>query len=282
VRLDELFDCENGAFFHGGRTLRDHHPYGLLSVESIITKSSNIGAAKIGIRLGEQRLQEHILAFGFGARTGIPLPGEVPGIVHDVSEWSKVTIAQLPMGHGIAVNRMQMMMAMAAVANDGWLLRPMVVSRLEDRQGQVMAQYTPQPVRQVISTNASRQMVRALKTVPQPGGTAPQAALDHYTVAGKTGTAQKPGPGGYMPGKFIASFIGFFPADNPQLCIGVFMDEPHDGHFGGVVAAPVFKRIAEKSAAYLGLPADDAGNVLNTGVAEESPGGAIRTAYRMN
>jgi cell division protein FtsI/penicillin-binding protein 2 len=210
------------------------------------------------------------------------LPGEVPGIVHEVSQWSKVTIAQLPMGHGIAVNRMQMMMAMAAIANDGWLLRPMLVSRLEDREGQVMAHYTPQPVRQVISTNTARQMVRALKTVTAAGGTATQAALEHHVVAGKTGTAQKPGPGGYMPGKYIASFVGFFPADNPQLCIGVFFDEPHKGHYGGAVAAPVFQRIAAKAAAYLGLPPDDSGIVLDAPTGEEGPPGGIRTAYQMN
>jgi len=256
VSLNTRIDCENGAFYYGGRTLHDHDPYGILTVEEIITKSSNIGAAKVGIRSGPEQVQENILHFGFGTRTGVPLPGEVGGIVHDVKDWSKVTIAQLPMGHGIAVTRMQMTMAMCAVANNGLMMRPMLVDRLEDRQGSITVKYAPQAGRQVIRPEAARQMVQALKTVPRKGGTAPRAAMDYYTVAGKTGTAQKPGPGGYMPGKYIASFIGFFPADKPEICIGIFFDEPHDGHYGGVVAAPVFKRVGERAAAYLGLAPD--------------------------
>jgi cell division protein FtsI/penicillin-binding protein 2 len=256
VSLQTRFDCEQGAFYFGGRTLHDHHAYGALTVEEIITKSSNIGAAKVGIQLGADRLQEHVLNFGFGKPTGVPLPGEVRGIVHDVGDWSKVTIAQIPMGHGIAVTRMQMTMAMCAIANDGLMMRPMLVDRFEQRDGSVTANYAPQAGRQVISRETARQMVQALKTVPQPGGTATQTAMDHYTVAGKTGTAQKAGRGGYMPGKFVSSFIGFFPADDPELCIGIFFDEPHNGYYGGSTAGPVFKRVGERAAAYLGLKPD--------------------------
>ena len=137
-----------------------------------------------------------------------------------MKKWSKVSIAQIPMGQGIAVTSLQMMMAMCAIANKGLLMQPMLVDRLEDRDHVVVAKYSPQRVRRVISEAAAERMVVALKTVVSPEGTAAKAALAHYTVAGKTGTAQKSGgPEGYLPGKYFASFIGFFPADNPELCI---------------------------------------------------------------
>ncbi|MDW8309404.1 MAG: penicillin-binding protein 2, partial [Verrucomicrobiales bacterium] len=256
VSLNDSFDCEHGHFAFGGRVLRDHESYGALTVQGIISKSSNIGAAKIGIRLGANRLYDYMRAFGFGSKTGVPLPGEVPGSVPEPARWYKVSIAQIPMGHGIAVTRLQMTMAMAALANRGRLMRPMLVARLEDRQGNVVARYEPQPVRQVISESAARLTIEALKTVVSPEGTAPRAALEHYTVAGKTGTAQKPGPGGYQPGKYISSFIGFFPADAPEVCISVVLDEPKQGYYGGQVAAPIFKQIAERLANYLNIRPD--------------------------
>jgi cell division protein FtsI/penicillin-binding protein 2 len=256
VRLDDSFDCEHGHFFYAGRTLHDHESYGVLSVKNIITKSSNIGAAKIGIKMGEDRLSDYIAAYGFGARSGLLLPGEVPGIVHSVRNWSKVSVAQIPMGQGIAVTRLQMAMTMCAIANRGWLVRPMIVSRLEDEDGNVVAQYTPQRVRQVVSEPAAKLMVEALKTVVTADGTAPKAALEHYTVAGKTGTAQKAIVGGYSNDKFFASFIGFFPADNPELCISIVMDEPKDGHYGGQIAGPLFKEVAERAATYLNIRPD--------------------------
>jgi cell division protein FtsI/penicillin-binding protein 2 len=259
VRLTDTFDCENGHFHYAGRNLRDHEAYSVLSVERIITKSSNIGAAKIGIKMGENRLYEYMRNYGFGDRTGIPLQGEVWGIVHSVKNWSKVSIAQIPMGQGVSVTSLQMIMAMSAIANDGWLMRPMLVDRLEDRNHTVMAKYSPQRVRQVISEPAVKLMVAALKTVASTNGTAPKAALQHYTVAGKTGTAQKSGgPAGYLPGKYYSSFIGFFPADNPELCISVMMDEPRQGYYGGQTAAPVFKQIAEAAANYLNIRPEDA------------------------
>jgi cell division protein FtsI/penicillin-binding protein 2 len=258
VRLSDTFDCEQGHFHFAGRVLHDHESYGVLSVESIITHSSNIGAAKIGIKLGENRLYDYIHNFGFGTRTGLPLQGEISGIVHPVKRWSKVSIAQIPMGQGIAVTSLQMMMAVCAIANKGVLMQPMLVDRLEDRNHVVVAQYSPQRVRRVISEAAAEQMVTALKTVASPQGTAPKAALAHYTVAGKTGTAQKSGGAeGYLKGKYFASFIGFFPADNPELCISVVMDEPKQGYYGGQIAAPVFKQIAEAAADYLNIRPED-------------------------
>lgn len=266
VTLRDIINCDNGAFSFAGRTLHDAHGgHGLLSVESVITKSSNIGAAKIGIKLGEQRLYDHMCDFGFGMPTGIPLPAESRGILHPVNKWSKVSIAQIPMGHGIAVTRLQMAMAMATLANDGWLMRPMLVNRVEDNTGHVITQYQPQRVRQVVSEATASQMVKALKTVVAPGGTATMAALTNYTVAGKTGTAQKPGKGGYQAGKYISSFIGFFPADDPQVCISIVLDEPSkNGYYGGVVAAPIFREVARNVASYLHIPPDIGPAVTNT------------------
>jgi cell division protein FtsI (penicillin-binding protein 3) len=257
VRLADQFDAEHGRFHYAGRVLHDHESYGVLSVEEIIMKSSNIGAAKIGIKMGEKRVYEYISAFGFGTRTGVPLPGEVGGIVHPVKNWSKVSIAQIPMGQGIAVTRLQMAMAMCAIANGGALMRPMLVDRLEDRDHRVVAQYSPQRVRQVMSESAAKEMVKALKTVVSSEGTAPKAALEHYTVAGKTGTAQKVENGVYVTGKYFSSFVGFFPADNPELCVAVALDEPKQGYYGGQTAAPIFKQIAERAANYLNIRPED-------------------------
>jgi cell division protein FtsI/penicillin-binding protein 2 len=136
-------------------------------------------------------------------------------------------------------------------------MRPMLVDRLEDSDHRVVAKYTPQRVRHVIGESADKLMVKALKTVVTPDGTAAKAALEHYTVAGKTGTAQKAEHGVYVPGKYFSSFIGFFPADNPELCISVMMDEPKEGHYGGDTAAPVFKQIAERAANYLNIRPED-------------------------
>ena len=258
VKLSDMFDCEHSHFHFAGRVLHDHDSHGLLSVENIITKSSNIGAAKVGIKLGENRLYNYIRNFGFGTPTGLPLPGEVGGIVHPVKKWSKVSIAQIPMGQGIAVTSLQTVTAMSAIANKGVLMRPMIVSRLEDRERREVLNYPPQRVRQVISEAAAAQMVQALKTVVAADGTAAKAALAHYTVAGKTGTAQKSGgASGYLPGKYFASFIGFFPADRPEVCISVVLDEPKHGYYGGQIAAPIFKEIAEAVANHLNIRPED-------------------------
>jgi cell division protein FtsI/penicillin-binding protein 2 len=266
VRLSDAFDCEHGHFYFAGRMLHDHESYGVLSVENIITKSSNIGAAKIGIKMGESRLYDYIRNYGFGTPTGLWLQGEIGGIVHPVKKWSKLSIARIPMGQGVAVTSLQMMMAMCAIANKGMLMQPMIVDRLEDSDHRVVAKYSPQRVRRVISEAAAEQMVTALKTVVSPEGTAAKAALEHYTVAGKTGTAQKSGgAAGYLPGKYFASFIGFFPADKPEVCISVVMDEPKQGYYGGQIAAPIFRQIAEKVANYLNIRPED-------GEVQPSPG----------
>jgi cell division protein FtsI/penicillin-binding protein 2 len=280
VRLTDVFDCENGHFVYAGRQLHDHEPWGPLSVQGIIMKSSNIGAAKVGIKMGEDRLYKYIRDFGFGESTGLPLPGEVSAklFVPPVNKWSKLSIARIPMGQGVSVTRMQMVMAMCAIANKGVLMRPMLVQRLEDRDRNVVAQYYPQRVRQVISEETSKLMVQALKSVVSPDGTAPKAALDHYSAAGKTGTAEKVENGVYVH-KYFSSFIGFFPADNPELCISVTMDEPKKGYYGGQTAAPVFKQIAEQAANYLNIrPEDTDPSAVPDPMGTPSDSSAIKTA----
>ena len=257
VHLNDPFDCEQGHFAYAGRILHDHEPFGILTTEGIITKSSNIGAAKIGIKLGQDRLYDYASDYGFGERTGIPLPGEVSGILHPVKDWSKVSIAQIPMGHGVGVTRLQMAMAMCALANDGWLMHPMLVKCLADRDGNVVERYAPQRIRQVVTDMTDKQMIEALKTVVSADGTAPGAAMKNYVVAGKTGTAQKVENGAYATDKFNASFIGFFPADNPQICISIVMDEPKEGYYGGKVCGPVFREVAERCASYMNIPPDE-------------------------
>jgi len=255
VTLDEVFYCEEGRFAFAGHTLHDAgHHFGNLSVEDIIVKSSNIGAAKVGMKLGPARVYQYIRGFGFGDPTGLSLPGEARGLVHAVKDWYKVSIAQIPMGQGLAVTPLQMTMAVSAIANGGRLVRPCLVDRLEDQQNNLVVKYPAQPGRQVISEDTARLMVQALKKVVLAGGTAPKAKLEHYTAAGKTGTGQKPPYGTH---KYFSSFIGFFPADDPELCISVFLDEPDPKvYYGGETAGPIFKAIAERAAASLGIRPD--------------------------
>jgi cell division protein FtsI/penicillin-binding protein 2 len=254
VTLRDRFNCEQGAFYYGGAVLHDHDAYGILSVEKIITKSSNIGAAKVGIRLGPKNLYDYMKRFGFGERTGIPLPGEQVGIVRPLEKWRKISITRIPMGHEIAATPLQMAMAMSAIANEGRMMRPMLVDRLLDEEGKTVAQYAPQQTRQVIQPETARHMVTALKTVVSTNGTARKADLEHYEVAGKTGTAQKAGRGDNLNGKYIDSFIGFFPNDNTAICSSVVMDEPQHGYYGGQTSAPIFRNIARLASVYLDIP----------------------------
>ena len=260
VTLSDTFYCENGLFYFAKTPLHDAegHRFGNLTVQEILMKSSNIGAAKIGIKLGEKKLYDYMIDFGLNEQTGIPLKAEAHGKVHPVAKWSGISIARIPMGQGVAVTSLQMTMAVCAIANGGVLMQPKLVDRLQDEDGKVLARYSPQPVRRVISETASHEMVEALKTVVTPEGTALNAALEHYTVAGKTGTAQIPIPNGYSTDKFVSSFVGFFPANDPQLCIYVVLNgtDAHKGYYGGQVAAPIFKEIAQRAANYLNIRPD--------------------------
>ena len=270
VTLNDVFFCENGRWIFKNRPLHDHDGgYGDLSVQGIITKSSNIGSAKIAVyRLGEEKLYDYMTRFGFGQKTGITLEGEGSGRVWPVKQWDGLAISRIPMGHGVDVTHLQMVMAMAAIANEGRLMRPMLIKGLRDGGTNVQS-FQPQMAQQAVSPHAARQMVAALKTVPVKGGTAEKAALEHYTVAGKTGTAQvpytrdpnnptAPVPKGYKPGKYISSFIGFFPADNPEVLISILLNEPDikKGYYGGQTAAPYFKAVAEQVANYLKIKPD--------------------------
>jgi len=273
VTLNDMFFCENGRWMFKGRPLHDHdHGYGDLSVQSIITKSSNIGSAKIAVyRLGEERLYQYMTRFGFGQRTGITLDGEIRGWVSPPAKWDGLAVSRIPMGHAITTTHLQMVMAMAAIANEGRLMRPMVIKSLRRPDGSNHQTFEPQMIRQVVRPETARQMITALKTVPAKEGSAPKAAMEHYTVAGKTGTAQVPGgPAGYLPRKYVSSFIGFFPADDPEVCISVLLEEPDmkKGYYGGQTAAPYFRVIAEQVANYLRIKPDKddvVGGTLATG-----------------
>ena len=255
VRLSDTFNCESGAWLYAGRILHDAHPYGTLTVEQILYKSSNIGAAKIAVlKLGPTRLYEYIRRFGFGRKTGIGLPGEVSGIAHPLARWNPLSISRIPMGHEIAATPIQVMMAMNAICNGGKLMKPLVVKRVVDANGRVVLENAPQQAGQAISPAATVAMTTALRKVPTPEGTAGKAAVDGYDAAGKTGTAQKIEGGQYV-NKYYSSFIGYLPGDNPELSILVSLDEPSGGaYYGGSVSGPVFRRVAEKVVEYLGLP----------------------------
>jgi len=253
VTLNDQFDCENGAFMYAGRILHDAHPFGVLSVEEILFHSSNIGAAKVALRMGPVRLADYIHRYGFGHKTGIELPGEVSGIAHPLAKWNNLSITRIPMGHEIAVTPIQMLMAMNAIANNGVRMKPLIVRSIVDTDGTTIFQYRPEQVGQVVTPRACQLMTAALRKVVSPEGTAPKAALEGFDVAGKTGTAQKVENGQYVS-KYYSSFIGYFPASNPEISILVSLDDPSGGAFyGGSVAGPVFRAVAEKVAEYLGM-----------------------------
>ena len=257
VTPDTTVFCENGHFQYAGRVLRDAHPMGVLTVHQVLMKSSNIGVAKLALQLGETKLYEYIRRYGFGEKTGITLSGEIGGLVNPPHRWSKLDITRIPMGQAVAVTPLQLVAAMSSIANGGKLMKPMIVSEIKDQNGRPVANFTPQTVRDVISRETALKIVSALKDVVSKQGTAQKAGVPGFRVAGKTGTAQKVDPrGGYMVGRYVTSFVGFMPADDPKFTLLVLLDDPtmKQGEvFGGTVAAPVFARIAEKAARYLDL-----------------------------
>jgi cell division protein FtsI (penicillin-binding protein 3)/stage V sporulation protein D (sporulation-specific penicillin-binding protein) len=258
VQPDTYIFCENGSFRYGGKALRDHHPYGSLTVSDILVKSSNIGVAKMGIQLGDERLYGYVRRFGFGERTGINLPGEIGGLVHAPHLWSKISITHIPMGHEVATTPIQIVAGMAAIANGGKLMMPQIVSDITDENGKVIATFPPKEVRRVIPEKVAHQVRDALVEVVGKRGTARAAAVPGFKVAGKTGTAQRISKnGGYERGKYVVSFAGFMPADNPEFVALVLVDDakvPSHLNYGGLIAAPAFQKIAERAARYLNLP----------------------------
>jgi len=254
VSLDDVFFCENGEYRISRHILHDHRPHGELTFVQVIEKSSNIGAVKIAQKLGEKLLYKYVKKFGFGVKTNIDLPGEVAGVVRPLASWSKLSIAAVPIGHEIGVTVLQMAQAMSAVVNGGYLIKPHIVTKIVDNHNEVIKSF-PQPKhRRVISEETSKTM-RQILTGAVDNGTGRRAQIKGYKVGGKTGTAQKINQEGrYSHKKFVASFIGFAPADNPRFVIAVVFDEPHPYYYGGLVSAPVFKAIAEKILKYMDIP----------------------------
>lgn len=261
VDLMTPIDCMNGLMpVPGMAPLTDlHGGFGILPVEAVITKSSNIGTAQIVKMDGYDRFYHWLLQYGIGTRTGVGL-SEGSGGLRKRGDIYPGEFTRLPIGYGLKVTQLQLATIYSAIANGGRLMQPRIVSRLETRQGKVMVTYQPEVVRRVISEETAHKMIEALRTVTQPGGTAVKAAMDYYTVAGKTGTAHKYNPKirRYDTEHYYASFIGFFPSTDPQVCIAITVDEPDKskGHYGGGTAGPIFKKVAEQTAFQLHIKPD--------------------------
>ncbi|MEI6702317.1 MAG: penicillin-binding protein, partial [Deltaproteobacteria bacterium] len=272
IRANDVYNCENGTYRIADRVIHDDHPQSRLTVSEIIKYSSNIGSAKIGLKMGEERLSSYLRSFGFGGRTGIDLPGESPGNIK--RHWYGVDLATISFGQGLSLSAIQLVSAVSAIANGGNLMRPYLVERIIDDSGKEVQKFEPQIVRRVISTETARKISMMMETVTGEGGTGTKAAVDGFRVAGKTGTAQKVDSvtRTYSPTRRIGSFVGFVPADNPKLTIAVIIDEPQGIKYGGVVAAPAFRGIAQNSLAYLKIqPNQQTKNTLKPIQAAASP-----------
>jgi cell division protein FtsI (penicillin-binding protein 3) len=256
VTPETVFDCENGRWFYKGKMLRDFHPYGRLTVADILKKSSNIGAAKIAMTLGPEKLERYLREFGVGSKTGIDLPGEEGGVLRPVREWSALSISRIPMGHEVTVTALQMLNVACTLANHGFRMKPGVVQRVVDARGNTVKTFAPEVVAHPIRDDTARLMCRLMARVTEEGGTGTRARVPGYVVAGKTGTAQKVLPtGGYSETANVSSFVGFLPADQPEIGIIIVVDEPQSPQrTGGYVAAPVFAEVASQAVRYLGVP----------------------------
>jgi len=259
TRPEEVFDCENGAVYVAGHRIRDHKPFGLLSVSDILAQSSDVGAIKIALRLGAPKFYDYIRAFGFGQPTGVDLPGESKGLLRRLESWTPISIGSISMGQEVGVTPIQLISAVSAIANGGMLYKPHVIAELR-RGGKILPAeglLAPVEPRRVIRPETAATLRRLMEGVVL-NGTGSLAHLDGWTAAGKTGSAQKidPATGRYSPTHFIASFTGFAPISDPAVTILVSLDSPVGLHEGGMVAAPVFKRIAEQVLPYLDVPRD--------------------------
>jgi len=255
---DEVFDCQMGSIVYNGMRIRDSKPHGLLPVWGVLAESSDVGSIKIALRLGEDRFYKYIRAFGFGQQTGIELPGETRGMTKPVSRWSKVSIAAISMGQEIGISPIQLTSLISTFANDGVWVAPRIVA------GTVQPRGTPQTVafhpgasHRVISSYTAAEMRSMMQKVVLEG-TGRKAILEGYTSAGKTGTGQKvdPATGVYSKTKYIGSFAGFAPLNNPQIVVAVILDSAVGLHQGGQIAAPVFRRISQQVLEYLHVPHD--------------------------
>lgn len=257
ISLREKFDCEGGSLsLPDGEVIHDHRPYGLLDVPGIIKVSSNIGIYKISRRLNKRALTEKIMAFGFGSKTRIDFPGESAGIVKAVERLRPIEQATIAFGYGVGVTPLQLVSAYGAVANGGARMRPHLVEKAVSPDGEILYEAFPEILSRPISPETAETLTQILKGVVEEGGTATLAAVNAYTVAGKTGTARKVAPDrrGYLEGEYISSFVGFAPADAPRLVTLVLLDSPRGSFYGGQAAAPVFQEVMHRSLHYLGVP----------------------------
>jgi cell division protein FtsI (penicillin-binding protein 3) len=255
VRANQRIDCEQGAMRVAQYTIHDTHKWDALTPSEILTYSSNIGTAKIGVSLGRARLYRTLRDFGFGATTGVGLPGETVGILRHHKRWYDMDAATIAFGQGMSTTALQMAVATGAIANRGRLMRPTVIRRIEDARGDVVEESLPYVQRQVVPPRVASRVADMLISATGAEGTGAEASIDGYLVAGKTGTAQKADyvHGGYADGKWVSSFVGFAPARKPRLVIAVVIDEPMIAHHGGTVAAPAFRRVMEASLRHLGV-----------------------------
>jgi cell division protein FtsI (penicillin-binding protein 3) len=253
VTPSQVIDCSGGSIeISANKRIREHDGlvFGLISFEEVMAKSSNVGTVRVGLSLGQQRMYRWIQRFGFGAPSGIDLPGEAAGLLRPTQKWSKLSNATIAIGQEIGVTPLQLLRATAAVANGGMLVEPRIVDRIVDRSGRTIHQPKRAEPQRVISVKTATILNDMLKTVVARG-TGGKAALAEHVVAGKTGTAQKAGRGGYLPNRTVASFVGYAPADRPRIAILVVIDDPRRGEYGGTVAAPAFREIAEGTLRYL-------------------------------
>jgi cell division protein FtsI (penicillin-binding protein 3) len=251
VSEEDTFFCGNGTYQVGGRILHDHMPHATLTFRQVIEESSNIGTVKVAQILGPETVYRYIKAFGFGRKLGIDISGEISGMIKEPRYWSKTSISAIPIGQEVGVTALQLASAISVIANGGQLMKPYIVDSIRDRQGEVIKETSPVLIRKVISVDTAARIRKILTGVIEEG-TGRLAKVSGFSAAGKTGTAQKLEPNGaYSHNKFVASFIGFAPAEDPILTIVVTVDEPRPVYFGGVVAAPVFKAVAGDVIRYL-------------------------------
>jgi cell division protein FtsI (penicillin-binding protein 3) len=264
IRPEQLIDCGNGEMIIGDDRITDEHRFDVLTPAEVLTHSSNIGAANVGRALGRRNLYGALRRFGFGEPTGMPLPGETGGVLRHYTRWYDLDLASISFGQGLSVTTVQLATAMSAIANGGRLMEPHILRRVVDGRGQTSEESLPLTRRQVLPRRTALLVADMLTAVTGDEGTGREAAIDGYLVAGKTGTAQKSDyvHGGYADGLYLASFVGFVPAQDPRIVIAVMIDEPMVDHYGGTVAAPVFRRVGEATLRHLGVPADTGGEVL--------------------
>ena len=250
-----IFFCENGEYRIGRNIIHDTKSHGWLSLQQIVKYSSNIGAVKMAEKLGARVLHDYLRGFGFGQRTGITCPGEATGSLTGFKRWSAIDAGAISFGQGLSVSAIQLITAASAIANDGMLMKPILVKAITDGNGRVVTQFHPEEVRRVLDAKTAATVRRILKTVTTEGGTGVNAALAGYTVCGKTGTAQKIDESGtYAKDRYLSSFLGFAPVEHPELAILVIVDEPKVQTYGGIVAAPAFRQIALETLTYLNIP----------------------------